>query len=45
LDKHELYAGSLIANTLNFTYTPFVKGLKETFEFYQKYVFPAKEAD
>ncbi|GAB6275182.1 MAG: NAD-dependent epimerase/dehydratase family protein [Peptococcaceae bacterium] len=45
LDKHELYAGSLIANTLNFTYTPFAKGLKETFEFYKKYVFPAKETN
>lgn len=39
LDQHELYSGSLIAGTLNFQYTPFVKGIKEAFEFYKKYCF------
>jgi nucleoside-diphosphate-sugar epimerase len=39
LDQHELYSGSLIADTLNLQYTPFAKGMKEALEFYKKYVF------
>ncbi len=39
LDQHEIYSGSLIACTLNFKYTPFIKGMKETFDFYKKYVY------
>jgi len=37
MDQHELYPGSKIANTLDFTYTPFPRGMKEAFEFYKKY--------
>lgn len=37
LDQHEIYSGSLLSRTLDFKYTPFIKGMKETFEFYKKY--------
>jgi len=39
LEQHELYSGSLISKTLNFKYTPFTKGMKDTFEFYKKHSF------
>ena len=39
LDQHEIYSGSLISGTLNFKFTPFTEGMKETFEFYKKFVF------
>ncbi|KUO78935.1 MAG: hypothetical protein APF81_25995 [Desulfosporosinus sp. BRH_c37] len=39
LDQHEIYSGSLIADTLNFIFTPFIEGMKETFEFYKKFAF------
>ncbi|MFZ3171102.1 MAG: NAD-dependent epimerase/dehydratase family protein [Carboxydocellales bacterium] len=39
LEQHELYSGSLLAGTLNFKYTPFSTGMKETFEFYKKYFY------
>jgi nucleoside-diphosphate-sugar epimerase len=41
LDQHELYSGALIAKTLNYKYTSFSEGMKETFDFYQKYCFKA----
>jgi 2'-hydroxyisoflavone reductase len=39
MDQHEIYSGSLIAGTLNFKFTPFMEGMKETFEFYKKFFF------
>lgn len=36
LKHHELYAGETIARTLNFNYTPFAQGMRETFSFYKK---------
>ncbi|KGP76377.1 hypothetical protein JT05_05065 [Desulfosporosinus sp. Tol-M] len=39
MDQHEIFSGSLIAGTLNFKFTPFMEGMKETFEFYKKFSF------
>jgi nucleoside-diphosphate-sugar epimerase len=39
MEQHELYSGLLISKTLNFKYTPFAKGMKDTFEFYKKHFF------
>jgi len=39
LDQHEIYSGSLITSTLSFKYTPFIEGMKETFDFYNKFTF------
>ena len=39
LDQHEIYSGTLLANTLNFKFTPFIEGMKETFDFYKKFAF------
>lgn len=39
LDQHEIYSGSLLVGTLNLKLTPFIEGLKETFEFYKKFAF------
>jgi len=39
LDQHEIYSGSLLADTLSFKYTPFIEGMKETFDFYKKYMY------
>jgi len=39
LDQHEIYSGSLITDTLGFKYTPFIEGIKETFDFYKKFTF------
>lgn len=39
LDQHEIYSGSLVSRTLDFKYTPFIQGMKETFEFYKKYAY------
>ncbi|MDI3312103.1 MAG: NAD-dependent epimerase/dehydratase family protein, partial [Thermoanaerobacterium sp.] len=37
MEQHELYSGLKIADTLNYTYTPFLKGMQEAFNFYKKY--------
>lgn len=37
LEQHELYSGDKIARALGFEYTPFIKGMKETYEFFLKY--------
>jgi nucleoside-diphosphate-sugar epimerase len=39
MDQHEIYSGSLITDTLNFKYTSFLEGMKETFEFYKRFSF------
>jgi len=39
LDGHELFSGDKIACALGFAYTPFEDGMKETFDFYRKYIY------
>ena len=34
LDQHLIYSGELIQRVLNFQYTPFVEGMRKTFEHY-----------
>ncbi len=35
LDKHLIYSGTLIQHVLDFKYTPFMKGMKKTYEYYR----------
>jgi len=39
LDGHEIFSGTKISRTLGFTYTPFPEGMRETLDFYRKYVY------
>jgi len=39
LEQHELFSGEAICDALSLAYTPFYDGLKESFEFYKKYVY------
>jgi 2'-hydroxyisoflavone reductase len=34
LDEHLVYSGERIASVLNFRYTPFMEGMKETYRYY-----------
>ncbi len=36
LDKHLIYSGALIKQTLGFEYTPFEEGMRKTYEFYSQ---------
>ena len=36
LDRHLIYSGALIQNTLGFQYTPFMQGMKRTWEWYRQ---------
>ena len=38
LEQHELYAGEKITDSLGLSYTPFLDGMAESFDFYKKYV-------
>jgi nucleoside-diphosphate-sugar epimerase len=35
IDEHLVYDGTLITDTLNFRYTPFLEGMRETYKFYR----------
>ena len=39
LEGHELFSGAKISSLLEYDYTPFMEGMKKSFDFYRKYVF------
>lgn len=39
IEQHELFSGKLIADTLKLEYTTIDKGMKESYNFYKKYVY------
>lgn len=39
LEGHEIFSGEKIARAISFAYTPFLEGMRETFDFYKKYVY------
>ncbi len=39
LDGHEIFSGEKITRAIAFAYTPFSDGMRETFDFYKKYVY------
>ena len=35
LDEHLVYSGTLVQSIMDFSYTPFVEGMRETYRYYR----------